>query len=293
MKTKQKQTTYPLFEERSYRKCFSDATNLLMAEMAVFFHAFWLPSLLAGIIVSALIFVPIQAPLAVMFLIFAVGVVLFIFVLANSLKGQTQMLKKYNMALADNPEVALLPLTLKGLMKNVSESLGAFYLLVVQFAVLAVLAFATYELVQHFNTFYPWVGFGLIALFLMIPFNLSLSHQLYLDGNLFVSLKWAFQRTLRHFGSTLVLLVLSFIFIAILGFFCYLPLFVLNMAMGASDASVMLGDPTDLPVYVPVLRMLLGILLLGVVSFSLLLWSLPQAFHFCSLRTREQNKTVR
>lgn len=284
---KKKQIKYPLYVERSYRKCFSDGVNVLLANFSVFFRSMWLPCLLLGFVAAVVLLVPITASPIGFVVEVLVASLLVALLLSLFLRGQSVMLKNYTAALLNDEEAQIGLLSPKFFVAK-PKSLNAFYLLVIQFFVIGLLAFGTSMLADSLKNPYAWIGFGLIML--LVPFNLQISRLLCCGKSLLDAIKWGFRNTPNRFGNVLILLVLSFIFIVLIAFVCYLPIFILSSAMGASGAAQMMGDPSDLPGYVPVMRFALGVVLFAFVAFSFLLWSLPQSYFMGSIKYMEEKK---
>ena len=134
----------------------------------------------------------------------------------------------------------------------------------------------------------------LLALLLCVPFALSQLNMVADDtASIGSSLKFGFTKCLRHFGSTLLILFIATIIFIVLGIIGSLPTLILQWAIAASDASVAVGDPTDLPPYVHGLSFFFIIFATAFATLSTLYGWIAGFLHIHSVFAKERDRLNR
>lgn len=287
--SKQNKSVYVLFKSRSYRANFNEALELLTANIKTFIVSLFPPALATGLMLAVLFIIFRHIGGRSLIIVASIAILLITYFTAILRQGLKEMMKDY-------PQTnTVRQLHWKKDTKTVLlGALTSFYLLFLQVVILC--ALITLTALLHVKLIYVLVPAILVILFLVVPFNLSLNQLQYGDSNFFQSSVNGFKSTAHYYGSTLILLFISLSVFLLVFAICYLPIFILNLTIAASNEAVSLGDATDLPTAVFVLHFILSLVLLSIVHFSSLFWAVPQYFHYFSLlkkneeRKKEQEK---
>lgn len=274
-----------LRKSRSYRADFAEALSLFVTNGPALLRSLLLPALMVGLVLAVLFALwRVSGPAAIV----AESVVALLLVLY----GLSVLMCILRHLVSENLDLSarrLTPVkTLKAPLPVLGEALTTFYALVVFAVVLGLLAFGAVKTMSVSP--FLIIPFVVVAFLLAVPWNLTLSALLYSDDGAWRCVKDGFRWSRRSFGSTLMLVFLSTVILALVACIAFLPLFVLNLAISASNAAVACGDPTDLPSYVYVVHFVLSVLLMGIVAFASLVWLLPQWLHYYSVLTREDDR---
>jgi hypothetical protein len=132
-----------------------------------------------------------------------------------------------------------------------------------------------------------------VAFILLVPCIMSY-YQVRQFGHPFAkALRSGLKLGTRYYASTLMMSLVCLLVLAVCASVCFLPLFILNMAVHASNVAVMFGDTGDLPTSVLVLHFFLTWLLVALsVLLSAWLWMMPFTHHVCSVKTKEEERKL-
>ena len=150
-------------------------------------------------------------------------------------------------------------------------------------------------------TFYALCSLAVIPDFLLIPsllsavlfwlpFHLVAYHHLSFLPSTFVGMQLVKRKPAHQYGHALIIGLCAGTLFLLLTFIISLPFGILHMASILSEHSVMAGDPSDLPGYVPILSYLLSFATLAASTFFLLIVIIPYHLLSYSLRCRYQPK---
>ncbi|MFA6819380.1 MAG: hypothetical protein WCR53_02375 [Bacteroidaceae bacterium] len=281
--SKQNKPVCILFKSRSYRANFNEALEFLTANIKTFIVSLFPPAVATGLLLATLFVIFRHTAGHSFIIVTGIGVLLITYFTAVLRQGLKEMMKDYQRT------NTVRQLHWKKDTKTVLlGALTSFYLLFLQVIILCALIALTALL--HVKLVYVLSPVIVVILFLIVPFNLSLNQLQYGEGNFFQSIINGFKSTVHYYGSTLILLFISLCVFLLVFAICYLPIFILNLSIAASNEAVSLGDPTDLPMSVFVLHFILSLILLSIIHFSSLLWALPQYFHYFSLLKKDEER---
>ena len=282
-KIKQSRPVYVLFKSRSYRADYNESVSLLMTNIKTFLFSLFPPAVASGL-VFAVVFILLRHA-AGYALVAEAGIALLLLAFLVALLRQV-----LNEMMKDFPQTNALKrikwkTDVKGLLRN---TLKPFYLLLLQLLVCIALFAVGYSM--QGKSVWVWLPVAAAVVFLVVPFNLSLNSLQYSGTGFLPAIVQGFKSVRHYYGSTLILLFLSLIVLALVSVLCFLPIFILNMAISASNEALALGDLSDLPTSVYVWHFVLSLVLFAVMQFSLLLWAFPQYFHHFSLMRKEADR---
>ena len=282
--SKQNKSTYVLLKSRSYRANFNEALDFLISNMKVLIVSLFPPAVLTGLLLAVFFIIFRHTEGRTTMILSAVAVLFVTYFTAVLRQGLTEIMKGYS------ETNVVTPLHWKKQTKSILiGALNSFYLLFLQVVILG--ALLSLIIFLHIKFIYVFVPVVFVILFLIVPFNLSLNQLQYGERRFLPSVVKGFKSIKHYYGSTLILLFISLSVIVLVFVVCYLPIFILNLTIAASNEALSYGDPSDLPNMVYVFHFILSLILLSVVHFSLLVWALPQYFnHFSLLKKEEERK---
>ena len=281
MEKKQNGPIFVLLKYRSWRNSFKESMELLFTNIKTFLISLALPCLVIGI-VTALFFVEFRSSDGGWaYAELAISVVIILFCLSAIRETIRLLMLEYS------ETKNLTTFNWKRKWKSLMvDALPPFYEMVVQ----AILIFLLLAVIIRWNLWYVQLIVGLVLILLVVPLNIVLNLQHFGQLSLIDAFKRTAKLSLRYFGSTWMLLFVSIILIALTVCLFFLPVFILNMAISASNAAVLYGDPSDLPSSILWIHFFLSLLLISIVSFSACFWLLPQYFHHFSMMKNEAER---
>jgi len=280
---KEKKSVYVLSKSRSYRANFNEALEFLTSNIKTFIVSLFSPAVATGLLLAFVFIIFRHIGEHFVMVLSGFSILLVTYFTAVLRQGLKEIMKNYQQT------NIVSRLHWKKDMKTVLlGALPVFYLLFLQVVILcALIALAVF---LHIKLVYMLFVVLSIALLLIVPFNLSLNQLQYGDCGFFQSIVKGFKSAKHYYGSTLILLFISLCVFLLIFVVCYLPIFILNLTIAASNEALSLGDPTDLPVSVYVWHFILSLALLSIVHFSSLIWAMPQYFHYFSLLKKDEER---
>jgi hypothetical protein len=284
-KPKQHNNTLIISKSRSYRSDFNEGWKIFILNIPALLKSLWVPCCAAGVVLAILFAVwRLSSPVAAA--IEGVVALLLILYIISVMTCATGHLLRTRIDLTTRRIQPVRPL--KDLLCFCSAALSPFYLLVVEFVVLGLIAWGGTKL---FNVNPSLVSVAVaLALIVSVPFAVSFSGLVFSEEHSMKRLWEGARLSFSNFWGTLMLVFLSLLIVGIIIMLLFLPIFILNLAISASHAAVTYGDPTDLPNYVYVLHFFITVLLMSMAAFSCLIGIFPQYLHYFSLLTKKKEK---
>ncbi len=282
MKTKQNKAILVIVKSRSYRASFQEAANLIVSNLKALCVSLFPFPLAIGIVGAALLQL---AGAGIVSL--AASIVVFSFVVSMFCTAFCQMMKDFGKT------QALEKISWKKDFKAIAlKSLTPFYLLLLQTAFWAALAIGTTVCIGLRPGWAIAIGgaAALIVVALCVPFNISLGCAWFSGLGFVKAALRGFTAMRHHYGTTLMLLFMSFIVIAVTCIIGYTPLLILDRAVEASETAVSFGDPTDMPSLIYVVRFVLRLVLFTLMASMLLIWLVPLYLHHFSMQKKNEER---
>ena len=269
-------------KSRSYRASFREAANLVVSNLKALCISLFPFPLAIGIIGAAFLQLA-----GVGMVSLAAGIVVFSFAVSMFCTAFCQMMKDFGKT------QALGKISWKKDFKAiVIKSLTPFYLLLLQTAFWAALAIGTSMCIGLRPGWAIGIGCAtvLIVVALCVPFNISLGCAWFSGRGFVKAALRGFAAMRHHYGSTLMLLFIAFIVIAMACIIGYVPLLILDRAVEASEIAVSFGDATDLPSLIYAVRFVLRLVWFAFMAFMLLIWLVPLYLHHFSMQKKDEER---
>jgi len=284
--TKNARLSFSLSKERSARSILSLSNVLFLSNTWTLCRSLWLPALLMGAVCTLeSLALRLFTGSAIYFIAYFFALLLLYFFSAF-LCGFRKMMKEK----LDTETSLLAPLRIKGEFKSIFQGAPPFfYLLCIEFHVCLLLVVAAAWLVGV--NYFLILPIAIVALLLTIPFGLAMFHLTASDEQgVKTALNFGLRHAKRYFGSTcIILFIASFVglFLAVAG---SLPTLILQWAIAASDASVAVGDPTDLPNYVQTLSFVFIIFAVAFAALATLFGWIAGYLQYHAILTKEKKR---
>ena len=274
-------------KSRSYRSDFSESWRIFILNLSPLMKSLLVPFGAIGLILAVLFALwRLSSPVAV--LIEGIAALLFILYAVSVAVCITRYLLHDNIDFATR-HIRPIPM-FHGASRFLVEALNPFYLLVLESSVFAFIVWGGMKL------FYIKESLALLAVvaafIVSVPFTVSFSGMAFSEEHSFKRCLEGARLGFSGFWGTMMLVFLSFLILGTVTLVLFLPIFVINLAISASNTAVSYGDPTDLPNYVYVLHFFLTIILMTTATFSSLIGFISQYLRYYSLLTKKNERDI-
>ena len=286
MKCNQNRPKPTLLRSRSSQACLCESWHTLLSDLGAVVCSLWLPAAIMGLNAALLFIVLRYSNESMMLIEMIVALVMFAALLVWTGETVGQLLTVY----LDPDSRPVERIKLKGIVALLSsERLPAFYTLLFVLFMEGVFLYGSYILLSVSLWFVPVVIvlLSIATVWLWtVYYRVRCMRETCLHA-LVSGVKLAF----RYFTSSWMMLLSTTFLTLISTAVVFMPLFVLNMAIHASNEAAMYGDAVNLPSSVFVYHFVLSWLLVSIIAICLAcFWMIPHTYHAYSLEAKEQQR---